>query len=148
MPAILIFRPDAVLGHDPDLLPPGDVGHVARDRQAALQVAVLAVGADDARVDQLVQLALHLDHAGTHGLADLGRGQADAGGMAHRFGQVVEQLVQVLAEAVDGLALQAQPGVAEKDDGSDAHGRKYTESPPRVGASDARTRPARRPAIS
>ena len=43
-------------------------------------------------------------------------------------GEVVEQLVQVLAEAVDRLALQPKARVAEEDDGSNAHGApKYTE---------------------
>ncbi len=52
------------------------------------------------------------------GLAELGRGEPDARGVAHRVGQVVEQLVEVLAEAVDGLALEPQTRVAEHDDGS------------------------------
>ena len=61
------------------------------------------------------------------GFAELRRGQADAGRIAHRVGEVVEQLVQVLAEAVDRLALQAQPRIAEHDDGSDGHAAEYME---------------------
>ena len=74
----------AVLGDDPDLLAAGDVGDVARDREAALEVAVVAVGADDLRVDQLVERVPDLDHAGLQRLAELGRGEADAGRVAHR----------------------------------------------------------------
>ena len=90
-------------------------------RQAALEVVVVAGAAHDPRVDELVQLALDLDHAGLERHAQLGRGEADARRVAHRVRQVVEQLVQVLAEAVDRLALEPQPGVAEHDDGLDAH---------------------------
>jgi hypothetical protein len=97
-----------VLGDDPDSLLAGDVGHVARDREAAFEVPVLAGRADDARVDELVELLLDLDDAGLERLAQLRRGEADAGCVAHRLGQVVEQLVEVLAEAVDRLAAQAQ----------------------------------------
>ena len=56
------------------------------------------------------------------GLAELRRGEADAGGVAHRVGQVVEELVEELAEAVDRLALEPKARVAEHDDGADAHG--------------------------
>ena len=47
----------SVLGHDPDLLLARDVGDVARDRQAPLEVAILPVGFHDLGVDQLVELA-------------------------------------------------------------------------------------------
>ncbi len=40
------------------------VRHVARDREAALEVAVVARRPDDPRVHELVELALDLDHAG------------------------------------------------------------------------------------
>jgi hypothetical protein len=42
----------------------------------------------------------------------------------HRLGQVVQQLVQILAEAVDGFAFQAKAGVTEQNDRSDTHGRR------------------------
>jgi hypothetical protein len=43
--------------------------------------------------------------------------------------------VDVLAEAVDGLATQPQPRVAEKNDWSDTHGpRVYRETAPRLSA--------------
>ena len=51
----------AVLGDDPDLLPPGHVGHVAGDGEAASRVPVVAVERTILGVDQLVQLALDLD---------------------------------------------------------------------------------------
>src|SRR4051794_8897768 len=107
-----------VLRNDPDLLVAGHVRHVAGDRQAALEVAVVARRADDLGVYELVEVALDLDDAGPHRLAQLGGGEADAGRMAHRVSEVVEQLVEVLAEAVDRLALEAETGVAEEDDGS------------------------------
>src|SRR5690349_8553826 len=49
---------DAVLRDDPDLLLPGHVRDVARDRQAALEVAVVTGGPDDLGVDQLVEVVL------------------------------------------------------------------------------------------
>ena len=56
-----------ILGHDPDLLTARHVRRVARDRQAALEVSVVARRADDLRVDQLEQAVLDLDHAGRDG---------------------------------------------------------------------------------
>ena len=89
MPATLIFLPTAVLGHDPDLLAAGHVGHVARDREAAFQVAIVAVAAHDARVDQLVELACHLDNADPLGFADLRArpGRRRAHGASYRSGR-------------------------------------------------------------
>jgi hypothetical protein len=54
-----------------------------------------------------VERVLDLDDAGLQRLAELGRGEAHAGGVAHRVGKIVQQLVQVLAEAVDRQPLQA-----------------------------------------
>ncbi len=112
----------AVLGFDPDLLLALHVGHVAGHGEAALEVVALARGADDDGVDQLVELALDLDDTDLQGLADLRCRQAHAGRVAHRVREVVEQLVQVLAEAVDRLAHEAQPRVTEGQDGLDGHG--------------------------
>ena len=123
-PGDLDFLAMAVLGDDPDLLAAGDVRDVARDRQTALEVAVVAGRPNDARVDQLVQLVLDLDDAGLQGLTELWRGQPDPGRVAHRVREVVEQLVEVRAEAVDRLALEPKTWVAEEDDGTDAHGRE------------------------
>ena len=125
-PATLIRLPVAILGDDPDPFASGHVGDVAGDRQAALKVPVVAGRPDDPRVDQLVELVLDLDDAGLHRLAELRRRQADPGRVAHRVGEVVEQLVEVLAEAVDRLALEAQARVAKEDDRSDAHRPEYT----------------------
>src|SRR5215475_9575774 len=61
-PGDLDLLPEAVLGDDPDLLLAGDVGVVAGQREAALQIAVLAAPPDDPRVHQLVQLIADLDH--------------------------------------------------------------------------------------
>ena len=60
-----------------------------------------------------------------------GAARPTPGRVAHRVGEVVEQLVQVLAEAVDRLALQAQAGVAQHDDRADAHGAEYMGRRPR-----------------
>ena len=54
-PRDLELPADPVLGNDPDLLVARHVGDVAGDREAALEVAVVAVGADDLRVDELEQ---------------------------------------------------------------------------------------------
>src|SRR5206468_179499 len=65
--------------------------------------------------------------AGAQRLAELRRGEADARGVAHGIRQIVEQPVQVLAEAVDGLAAQPEARVTKEDDGADAHfGREYS----------------------
>src|SRR5436190_7785504 len=111
-----------VLGDDPDLLLAGDVGVVAGEGEAALEVAVLAAAPDDPGVHQLVQLVADLDDARLQRLADLRRGQADARGVAHGVGQVVEQPVEEPTEAVDRLTFQPEPGAAEEDDGANAHG--------------------------
>ena len=55
------------------------------------------------------------------------RGESDARGIAHGFGQVVEQLVQKLAKAVDGLALQPQARITKLHDRADAHPAEYIE---------------------
>src|SRR5689334_11127306 len=47
--------------------------------------------------------------------------QTDARRVAHRVREIVEQLMEVLAERIDRLAFQAQPRIAEHDDGSDGH---------------------------
>jgi hypothetical protein len=76
-----------------------------------------------------VQLPGDFDDANALGLADLRCREPNAGGMAHRVGQIVEQLVQVLPETVDWLAFQAQSGIAKKDDWSDTHGRRVYREP-------------------
>src|SRR5690349_11762104 len=70
---------DPVLGHDPDLLLPGHVRDVPGDREAALEVTVVAGGPDDLRVDELVQVVLDLDDARAEWLPQLGGGEPDAG---------------------------------------------------------------------
>src|SRR4029079_19726816 len=122
-PGDLDLLAEAVLGDDPDSLAAGHVGDVARDREAAFEMAAVALGLDDARVDQLVELTFDLDDAGLHRLAELRGGQAHARCVAHRVGEIVEQLVQVLAEAVDRLALEAETRVTKKNDRPDTHGR-------------------------
>ncbi|MEA2484196.1 MAG: error-prone polymerase, partial [Thermoleophilaceae bacterium] len=75
-----------------------------------------------------VQLALDLDDARLERHAQLGRGETDTRRRAHRVCQIVEQLVQVLAERIDGLALQPQPWIAQGDDGFYAHvGAEYRQ---------------------
>ncbi len=120
----------AVLGDDPHLLASGHIRDVSGDREATLEVVVVARRADDARVDELVQVALDLDHARLEGHAQLRRGQAYARCGTHGVRQVVEQLVQVLAEAVDRLALEAQPGVTEGDDWLNCHAAEYRSEAP------------------
>ena len=120
-----------ILGDDPDLLAARDVGDVAGDREAALEVRVVPGRADDARVDELVEGVLDLDHAGLQRDTDLGCGEADARRVAHGLREVVEELVEVFAEAVDRLALQAEARVAKRDDGADTHGGEYSERPGR-----------------
>src|SRR6185369_2063260 len=66
-------------------------------------------------------------------LAELWRGEADAGRSAHGRGEVVEQPVQEPAEAFDRFAAHAKARIAEQDDGADAHGAEFTgrvERPP------------------
>jgi hypothetical protein len=112
----------SVLCSDRDLLAPRDVRNVARDREATLEVSIVARGAHDTRVDELVQPALDLDHARLQRDSHLGRRESDAGCCTHRLGEVVEQRVKVLAEARYGFALQAKARIAEGHDREDGHG--------------------------
>src|SRR5450756_374793 len=98
-PGDLELLPHAVLGDDPALLLPGDVRHVPGDRETPFEIAVLPVCAHDPRVHELEQAILYLDHGHVQRLAKLGRGEADAWGVAHRVGQVVDQPMQELVEA-------------------------------------------------
>jgi len=117
---------------DPDALTSRHVGHEPGDGEAALQVSILTRRAHDAGVDELVELALDLDDADRQRLSELGRGQPDPGRVAHRVGEVVKQLVKRLAEAVDRLAPEAQPRIAERHDRANGHGGEYrTASRPR-----------------
>jgi hypothetical protein len=68
-----------------------------------------------------VELAADLDDARLERLTDLRRRQPDPGRLPHRLGHVVEQLVEVPPEAVDGQALQAEARIAEENDRSDTH---------------------------
>ena len=119
--ADLVLAAGAVLGDDPDMLAARDVGDKAGNGEAALQVAVVALGPHDAGVDELEEPVPHLDDGDVEGLAELRRREADAGRVAHGVGQVVEEVSQQLAEALDRLALEAQPGIAEREDREDAH---------------------------
>jgi len=120
----LILRPLRFWAHYPDLIAARDVGDVARDRQAPLEVAVVTARAHDLGVDQLVQLALDLHHAGLKSHAELRRREPHTRCCTHRLGEVVKQLVQVLAEGIDRLPLEPQPRVAEGDDRENAHWRR------------------------
>src|SRR5262249_8859972 len=113
-----------VLGYDPDLLPARDVGVVAGQRKAALEVAIVAGRPNDLRVHELVERVADLDDAGLEGLTQLGRRQPDAGGVAHRVGEIIEQPMEELPEAVDRQALQPEARITEEDDRADAHGRE------------------------
>jgi hypothetical protein len=70
-----------------------------------------------------VELTANLDDARLQRLANLRRRQADPGRLAHRLGHVVEQLVEVFPEAIDGQALQSKARIAEENDRSDTHRR-------------------------
>src|SRR5215213_6644559 len=89
---------EPVLRHYPDLLAARDESDEARDGQAALEVALVTFAANEPRVDQLVDFAADFDDGRLQRDAHLRRGKSDARGCAHRLSQVVEQLVQVLAE--------------------------------------------------
>jgi hypothetical protein len=121
----------AILGHHPHLLAAGDVGNVTGDREAALQVAVVALAALQARVDQLVDAATDFDDGHLQRHAHLRRRQADTRRGTHRLGQVVDQAVEVPAEGIDRLALEPKPRVAEHEDGDHGHGGDYMEWRPR-----------------
>ncbi len=116
----------AVLGNNPDLLLTGHVGDVAGDRQAALEVIVVAARLDDRG---LTSSCSWLSTSTTHAWSatpTCGAARPTPGACAHGVGQIIKQLMQILAEAVDGLALQPQPWVAESDDRSQGHGRSIS----------------------
>src|SRR5439155_5282521 len=102
-----------------------------RDREAALEIAIVPDRARDLWVDELVDLTLDLDHTTAQRLAELRRGEPDAGCRPHRICQVVEQLVEALPEAVDRQPFQPEARIAEHDDGSDAHGPSISRAPAR-----------------
>jgi hypothetical protein len=89
----LILRPWTVLGDDPDLLAASDPGDVARDRQATLEVAVVSLALDQARVHELVDVAANFYDGDLQRHADLRRGKTHARRGAHGLSQVVEQAV-------------------------------------------------------
>ena len=73
-------------------------------------------------------MVLDLDHARLQGLAQLRCRQPDPRRIAHRVGEIVEQPMEVLAETVDRLALQAQAWITEENDRADAHLAEYIEA--------------------
>ena len=119
-----------VLGDDPDAFTAGHVGGIAWNRQASFEIPVIPGRFDDFGVHEFVQRTVNLDHTRVECFAQLGRGESHAGGIAHRVGEVIEQAMQVLSEALDGPALEPQPRVAEKEDGSDAHDQSIGERGP------------------
>src|SRR5450759_423705 len=119
---------DAVLGNHPDLLLPRHVRHVARDREASLEIAVLAVLAHDPRVHELEQPILDLHDGDVQRLAELRRREADARRVAHRVDQVIDQPVEELVEGFHRLAAEPEPRVAEREDGQDTHGASIREA--------------------
>ena len=54
-------------------------------------------------------------------LADLDRGQADAGRVIHRLEHVVGELSQRRIDALDGLGDHAQDGIRQDDERLDRH---------------------------
>src|SRR4051794_27932316 len=117
-----------VLCDHPHLFAPRDPGDVARDRQTTLEIAVVALALNQTRIDELMDVAADFDDGDLQRNAHLRRRQSHPGRGTHRLGQVVEQAVEVPAKSVDGLANEAQPGVAECQDRDHSHGGEYMES--------------------
>ena len=96
------------------------VGH----RQAALEVAPLAAGLGDDRVDQRPAARRRVvdEQALLH--ADLRGGQPEAGRVVHRLEHVVGQADERAVDVVDLGGPLLQHRVAEDPDGVGSHGRQ------------------------
>ena len=101
--------------------PLGRVGQ-AGERQAALLAVLLLVGEVEGRVDQVPEHVVDVVGEDPQPDADLRRGQADAGRVEHRLGEVLDERAQLLVEVDDRLGRRAQHRVAEEPDGLDGHG--------------------------
>ena len=102
---------------------------VAGDREAALQVVLLAGKVRDPRVDQLVDVAVDLDDADLQRHADLLRSEADAVHAAHGGEHVLEQPMQLLVEDAHAIAAHAEARVTKGHDLA-GHDSEDTTTPP------------------
>jgi hypothetical protein len=113
--AVAVLGADAHRGGALDLL-----GH-AGEREAALGADRRAAAHDDLRVDEDAQIARlvlggDVDDEDAMGLADLRRGEADAGRGVHGLGHVVDELLEGRSHRGDGLRFVAEPRVGVVED--------------------------------
>jgi predicted O-linked N-acetylglucosamine transferase (SPINDLY family) len=107
-----------------------DLGLEIGDGEAALLPEDLALGLGEHGVheDQRAPLGaflgpLRVDHDQAHGLADLGRREADARLVVHHLAHVASQLAQRVRDLADGLRELAESRIRELEDGSQGQGR-------------------------
>ena len=112
----------AVLCLNPHALTTSDLSDVARDGEATLEVSLVTVVAHDARVDELIGLPSRFNDGHVERLAKLRGGKASARCRAHRVREVIEQLVQHLAERADRLPRHAEAWITKEQDWLNAHG--------------------------
>ena len=146
MPASLILLAVAVLGDDPDLL--ARASRRRRSRGSRGSPRGRCRRPSRCTICGLTSSWSWPSTSMTHTCSatpSCGAARPTPGAARIVCGQVVEQLVEVLAEAVDGLALEAQARVTEGDDGSDGHGaRVYGPTVAvRAGSRDRHRRPRR-----
>ena len=82
----------------------------------------ISSGQVEPRVDQVAELAVDVPGEHPQADADLRRGQAGAGRVEHRVGEVLDERAQLLVEVDDLDRGLAQHRVAEEADGLDGHG--------------------------
>lgn len=113
----------AVDGLGGDVAGAGDLGLVAGHGEAALHDEAFARVLDDLGVDEGEEaVVVRLDDDDAEGDADLGSGEADAGGGAHGLDHLVDELVDGGIDAADAMGFLAEDGVGGDVDRQDAHG--------------------------
>ena len=106
---------------------PVDLGVIFRNGKATLLVGRALLGRpDDFGIDEHLRvgrlfLLRRVDHQKTDGFGDLDRRESHARRIMHGFDHVVDQLAQIVVDALDLFADETQLGVGQSDDRSEGH---------------------------
>ena len=107
---------------------PFDLFVIFGDRQAAFLIdAALFRRPDNLGIDEILRMFWLFDLRGIDDdqpdrLGELDRGEADAGRLVHCLDHVIHQLAQLVVDALDRRADEAQLRIGQSDDGAQGHG--------------------------